>query len=170
MDKQRIAQEVERTFDALISTVTAIEAQYYNAVPFEGSWTAGQVVQHINLSNDGFVAVIDGEVADIDRLADEKVANLKDIFLNYEIKMKSPAFILPKLERYDQDAQLVKINAIKTRMSEQTETLPLDKSCISFELPGMGFLTRLEAIYFVIYHTQRHTHQLHAISHMPNLS
>ncbi len=40
------------------------------------------------------------------------------------------------------------------------ETMDLSKTCLAFELPVLGFLTRLEAIYFILFHTQRHIQQL----------
>jgi hypothetical protein len=39
-------------------------------------------------------------------------------------------------------------------------SLDLTPTVLAFELPVIGSLTRLEAIRFVTYHTQRHNHQL----------
>ena len=49
------------------------------------------------------------------------------------------------------------------KMIEAIKTLNLSETCTAFELPGFGEFTRAEWIYFAMYHTQRHTHQLKKI-------
>ncbi len=48
----------------------------------------------------------------------------------------------------------------KAKITEAIKTLDLSATCTVFELPGFGEFTRSEWIWFAIYHTQRHTHQL----------
>jgi hypothetical protein len=40
------------------------------------------------------------------------------------------------------------------------QTLDLTSTCLGFELPGFGKFTRLEWGNFILYHTQRHMHQM----------
>lgn len=35
---------------------------------------------------------------------------------------------------------------------------------MDFEMPFLGYLTRLELIRFAVFHTQRHTHQLNELA------
>jgi hypothetical protein len=42
-------------------------------------------------------------------------------------------------------------------------TLDLDMTCLDFDIRTFGYLTRLEAVYFFLYHTKKHIHQLQNI-------
>lgn len=163
MNKDIIIAENNDTFHRLASAIELFENQNFNSVPFKGSWTAAQVVEHILLSATGFVQVINAEVKPAERAIDELVPQIKSIFLNFGTKMQSPDFILPPLKDYDREAQLTAVKKVAGDLEKSIATLDLNQTCVSFQLPGMGFLTRYEAIYFVIYHTQRHVHQLEEI-------
>ena len=163
MNKQLILNDFEKTFSSLEDSIALYEAKSFNQIPFEGSWTPGQVVQHIILASSNFPHILAGEIKETDRPIDQLVATLKSIFLNYQTKMKSPDFILPELKDYDREAFLTKVQQIKQDISQTIASLPLDKTCLGFQFPTLGHLTRLEAVYFVIYHTQRHVHQLQEI-------
>jgi hypothetical protein len=144
-------------FKKLTSTFTE---EQLNKVPFEGSWTAGQLSQHMIMANGGLAQMLNGPTRETRREHDEMVGKIKSDFLNFNIKMQSPDFIRPELASYKKKDLLVSLEDIRTEIGEAVSTLDLTKSCTSFEFPVYGFLTRLEAVYFVIYHTQRHIHQM----------
>lgn len=163
INKDEILADFIKAFSSLENTIELFDDKDFNKVPFAGSWTAGQVAQHILLSDEGFVEVLNDKVAITERAVDEFKPQLKAIFLNFETKMKSPDFVLPELKDYDKEAHLLKVVKIKDGMAKAINDLDLGKTCSSFSLPGLGYLTRYEAIYFVIYHTTRHAHQLNEI-------
>jgi hypothetical protein len=163
MKTTQVQNDFDTTFSDLEKAISLFKQEDFNRIPFTDSWTAGQVVQHIVLSSAGFAGVLNATVKPSDRAVDELIPRIKADFLNFGIKMKSPDFILPEDKKYSKDDLLTTIKGIKTDIAKQIETLDLTQICLAFELPGYGFLTRLEAIYFVIYHTQRHVHQLNNI-------
>jgi hypothetical protein len=82
------------------------------------------------------------------------------MFLDFSIKMKSPDFILPSDKPLDKE-QL--INGIKNQSKEILNAMQANdptEVCTGFEIPGFGPFTRLEWLYFITYHTQRHVWQL----------
>jgi uncharacterized damage-inducible protein DinB len=170
MNKEIIREELQQTFAALTKLIATFDDRSFNEIPFEGSWTAGQVAQHINLASSGFSNVLNGEVENTERAIDSHIASLKDIFLNFGIKMKSPDFILPKQQDYDRNMFLTTFNQTSKDISEAIMELDLSKTCLGFQFPDLGHLTRLEAIYFVIFHTQRHNRQLTEIKRFLKLS
>lgn len=163
MEKDIIISDFNKVFSDLVTTVEGFDYKSYNEVPFDGSWTPAQVTQHVILASEGFVKVLNAEVKDTERAIDEKKSQIKAIFLDYGIKMKSPDFILPELKEYDKEKHLSQIATIQDGITKAINDLELSKTCLSFELPNLGQLTRLEAIYFVTYHTERHVHQLKEI-------
>ncbi len=170
MNNALILKEFTETFATLIDTIAAFDRESFNRVDREEKWTAGQVVEHLLLANTGFAAVLNAKVKATERNIDELIPRLKADFLNFDLKMQAPDFIVPERKVYDQAAQLNKTKEIKEMVAKEITTLDLSKTCLAFELPVYGFLTRLEAVYFVIYHTQRHTQQLKNIMENSKLS
>jgi DinB family protein len=74
--------------------------------------------------------------------------------------MKSPEFIVPEAMDYKKDYLLQSLDKIEEELLVAIKQLDLTQTCTSFELPVYGSLTRLEALSFVLYHTQRHIRQL----------
>ncbi|QPH39531.1 DinB family protein [Pedobacter endophyticus] len=160
---EKINREMGQSLLALENLLTKVDPTDINKIPFEGSWTAGELVQHLILSNGGFVEVVNGSATETSRPADMKISEIRDIFLNFGVKFDSPEFICPEKKDYDKLLQLNELRRIRAELGKAIQTLDLTKTCNSFELPGMGYLTRMEAMYFVLYHTQRHTRQLENI-------
>ncbi|SHL94086.1 DinB family protein [Mucilaginibacter sp. OK098] len=160
MKTQEIAKEANEALSGLIALLSKFEQEQINTVPFEGSWTAGQLAQHMIKANSGFADILRGPVKDTERKPDEVIPKIKNDFLNFDIKMTTPDFIKPEAKSYDKNELLSDLKNIREKVNNATETLDLTKTCMAFELPVYGYLTRQEAISFIICHTQRHTHQL----------
>lgn len=163
MNKDEIITALQSNITTFQNLISSFNETQLNQVPFEGSWTPAQVAQHIIMANSGFGDVLNGPVKDTSRAPGELKEKIKKDFLNFEIKMKSPDFILPKMKAYDRERQLSALEGIKNDISSVIPALDLTQTCLAFELPVYGHLTRLEAIWFVIYHTQRHAQQLRNI-------
>lgn len=157
---EKVINEAEGTLSALENLFSNFNAKQVNEVPFADSWTAGQLANHLIMANGGFVEVINGPTTETSKPADIMVERIKGDFLNFNIKFDSPEFIYPENKDYDRAELLAKLKQIRSNVSDVLTKLDLTKTCTAFELPVYGFLTRLEAIYFIIYHTQRHTQQL----------
>ncbi len=160
MRTQELQSDVNKTFTELAEIISSFNEDQINLIPFEGSWTAGQVAEHILLSVSGFEKTINGSVAETERAPDALKDKIKASFLDFTIKMKSPDFIIPAEKNYKKDDLLNAFQNLKDKINHAIETLNLTKTCLSFELPLLGFLTRLESLYFILYHTQRHIQQL----------
>ena len=157
--KETVKKEINETFNELDNILFSFTDEQLNTVPFEGSWTAGQVAEHIIKALKGSSRLLNGPTEDVVRKPDEKIKATRDLFLNFDIKMTSPDFILPDNGTYTKDELLSSINQLKKEMLENTE-MDLSKQCTGFELPTFGKFTRLEWLNFYIVHTQRHTHQV----------
>ena len=166
MDRIEICKACIDTFDEQESLISAFDAVHMNKIPFEGSWTAAQVVQHTLLANAGFVQVLHAEVRDTNRPADLIVPRIAADFLNFNTKMESPESIVPEDGLYEPAVLLDQVKKVYSDVTNVIENLDLTKTCASFELPGYGYLTRMEAVYFIVCHTKRHNHQLRNIKQL----
>ena len=85
------------------------------------------------------------------------------MFLDFDVKYQSPEFIVPEAKHYDKEE-------IITAFQNSVERLQHVRSNISLiemiNLPPFGEVTKLEILHFVLYHTERHVHQLKNIIHI----
>jgi hypothetical protein len=163
MEIKNVQKETGRTLNQFIKILSQFNQEQINIVPFEGGWTAGQVAKHIILADGGFADALNGPVGNTARRADEMHETIKGIFLNFDLKLSSPDFVLPPPGKYKKDELTNDLDKIKASLDKSIETLDMTKTCLAFELPVFGFLTRLEGVYFIIYHTRRHIRQLESI-------
>ena len=161
-----LRNEVDKSFQELISLLASVADEKFNKVPFEGSWTPGQLADHLFKSYDA-VSVLKGRTEPPARPYDEKVQGIKDIFLDFELKMKSPDFITPSTEHIDKARMLKGLEKRTSSIVEVAQKDDLSLLCLDFELPNTGHLTRFEWIRFINFHTMRHIHQLkNIIAHL----
>lgn len=157
--EQRAALQTEigTTFQAWIDALSAFSQDQFNRAPFEGSWTPGQVAEHILKSVSGLP---DRRTERTQRPYDEKVAPLAEIFLDLTTKLQSPDFVRPGRFPQDKMEVLEIFRRKKTRLEQIVASTDLTLTCLDMELPTLGMLTRYEWIKFFLFHIRRHTWQL----------
>ena len=157
-----LLKELKDAKTELLEVISSVPQEQFNTVSFEGSWTAGQVAEHI-LRAVG-PDVLYGATKPTERQPDEKVEQTADLFLNFDIKMQSPDFILPSDKPKNKHVVLTMAEKTYNKLIEAADTLDLSATCLAFEIPGFGAFTRMEFLWFYVFHTQRHIHQLKNIA------
>ena len=161
--KTEIQKDIVETFQKLNKGISQFSESEFNMIPYQGSWTAGQVVQHIILAASGYSEVFSGETQKSTRKYDEKVKEIEKLFLNFSIKMDSPASIFPEKKEYSKNDLSIKLLQIESELLNAAEQFDLTLIPVKFQIPGFGEFTIYECIRFALIHTQRHTHQLNTI-------
>ncbi|MDQ8005821.1 MAG: DinB family protein [Pedobacter sp.] len=159
-----LSENLKSTFSELEKAIERFNESNFNQKPEGSNWSPAMVAQHLVLAGSNFDKLLLGNTKRTSGKADERVAQLKAIFLDFEAKMTSPDFIEPADQTYSQQALLAQLDAIGKSVTAILPDLDLTATCLDFEMPYMGFLTRQELISFLIYHTQRHTHQLNEMA------
>ncbi len=162
MDIQ-LQDQLDQTMATLLKALDAFDAHSFNTIPFEGSWTAGQVADHVYKSVANIARVLNGNTQAPDRDPWQIKPLLEAVFLNYDKKLQSPEFILPGPGPFSKDSFVSLFRIVACDISGAAKELDLSQLCLDFQFPTVGYLTRQELIYFAIVHTQRHTHQLQKI-------
>jgi hypothetical protein len=160
MNTTETLAEINKTFEEFMLVLSSFYNEQINEIPFENSWTPGQVVQHIILSVSAFVDLLNGADQQTNRQPDAYVANIRQAFLNFDIKMQSPDFIIPPAKNYNKEELLLTLDQLKIQLNQVVPIKDMTKTCTTFELPVLGYLTRIELINFIEVHTKRHLHQL----------
>ncbi|MBB5438995.1 hypothetical protein HDC92_002679 [Pedobacter sp. AK017] len=157
----------KQTAEQLIDLLSSQESEKLNKKPLNGGWSAAQIGEHI-LKSYASVETLRGRTEPSQRPADEKVASIKDLFLDFGIKMQSPVEILPSDNFISKDGLLEDLKNRIEELKEIIKTRDLTATCLDFAIPEYGYFTRLEWIWFNIFHTQRHIHQLKHIKIAPH--
>jgi hypothetical protein len=90
----------------------------------------------------------------------QMVAPLRDAFLNFNIKMQTPDFILPSDEGKDKQSMMQSLKDVFAGLGRVAQTRDLLAGCLDFDMPTIGPMSRLEWLSFAVVHTQRHIWQL----------
>ncbi|MFH7001050.1 DinB family protein [Flavobacterium bizetiae] len=162
--KTALQRDIVETFKKLNETLSSFSDEEINTVPFKGSWTPGQVVQHIILGNSGYPELFAGNTKPTIRKYDEHVKELEGIFLNFNTKMDAPDFLKPEAKNYNKNALTLSLLKIESDLLNAAENYDVTLTCLDFQVPGFENFTIYEWINFALVHSQRHTHQLQKIS------
>jgi DinB superfamily len=162
--KNDLSQKINDTKNDLLVALDTFRPEKFNVIPFDGSWTAGQVAEHILKSASAMLQTMNGPVKIADRDPGQYMKPLGDAFLNFDIKMQSPDFIIPSDEPKDKAVMMHSLDETFEGIKDIAETDDLDMICTGFEMPMLGLLSKKEFIWFTYVHTQRHIHQLKNIA------
>ncbi|GEO09089.1 DinB family protein [Segetibacter aerophilus] len=152
-----LVKSYEEISSQLLRLAEKMTEEEFTAIPFEGSWTAAQVCEHIIKSNKSIVNALKAEGKLVARNADQRIPELKSLFLDFTNKFQSPAPVVPTQLSYKKETFVYELKKTTEDAKE------LSKAVNEFEainVPGFGELTKLELLYFIIFHTQRHIQQL----------
>lgn len=150
----------KETVNSLLAAVGSFSRDTFNQVPFEESWTAAQVLVHITRSNLSVAEILSWQGEPARRPPDERIKELGDIFLDFTTKLKSPDFILPEPGIYEKEMLVQNLQHSITRIYDESAKTDLSEAV---KHPIFGNITRLELLYFAVYHTRRHINQLNNI-------
>jgi hypothetical protein len=160
LDKNEVFTATGEIVSQLVDLMSSLDEIKINTIPYEGSWTAAQLLRHVTKSINGMATAIQMDAKPAERDPGERIQELKKIFLDFSKKLKSPDFIVPEEGIYEKQSTIgeldksfnqLKENASRANLNDLVEGLPL------------GPITKLEIIHFVLYHTQRHLHQMKKI-------
>jgi len=160
LNKEDVLESVEKTTSDLFQLLDRFDQQNINRIPFEDSWTAAQLADHITRSNLSITKalLLNGAAATRDKGA--RIKELKEIFLDFKTKLKSPEFIVPTKTSYERSSVL---SYLKQSVEKLLEVSTQTDMSTMINHPAFGDITKFEILHFVLYHTQRHFYQLKKI-------
>jgi len=159
--KKELLSQIDTTEAELLHIFSSLSQEQLNQVPFKGSWTAGQVGEHLVKACS--VEILYGNIKPTERDPAVMIEPLRKLFLDFSIQMNSPDFIYPQGNYYQKDELYKDLETTWKNIRQAANTLDLIPTCTDFEIPGFGTLTRFEWLSFMVVHTQRHLHQLRNI-------
>jgi hypothetical protein len=156
-----LISELETTTKDLLDTLSLFTQEQFNTIPFEGSWTAGQVAEHLLKSKARIPRLLSGNSRPTtERPTDEKTGAIKAIVLDFSTRLKSPDFILPSNEIKEKQALLNALQSNGAEIRRVIGTIDLSRTFTDYPFPQLGEFTGWEWVCFVVCHSKRHIRQL----------
>jgi len=162
--KEQLIKDFEETTVELLSILSSFSNEQFNKIPFEGSWTAGQVAEHLFKSESNIPRVLKGASKETERDAFANTAVIQSIFLDYNKKLQSPDFILPSAEKKDKHQLIKGFEQTRNELRTLIEKADLSRTFTDFPFPQVGEFTGWEWISFAICHSMRHIRQMKIIA------
>jgi hypothetical protein len=159
-----IINQLEAALGETVQLLSSLNQEEINKIPFEGSWTAAQVGQHLLLSENGMDGLLLTPTEKVDRKPDEKAGQLKDMFLDFSTKMKSPKFIVPEDKAYNKQELIQSLQDVKDKMLKAAAQADLAELAPLPDGHPLAGHTKLEIVHFITYHTTRHNRQIKNIT------
>jgi hypothetical protein len=135
------------------------ESLFYQR-PANGGWSAAEIVEHLVILEQMITDIVYGPALPAGRVADEKIAEIQKVFGDRQRKLHAPPPIAPLGTPIAKRELSEKLRESRSLLFEATELTNLNELSTGYEHAFFGKLTRLEWIYFTIFHGDRHLHQL----------
>lgn len=129
-------------------------------------WSAADCLDHLLILERLIGKVMEGKVTEAQRAPDEKTMTIRNVMLNHDKKLLAAPAISPHPgNNKDAGALLTELLDNRNTMTGFLSGADEKLLCLDFEHRMLGTLTRLEWLYFIVYHNQRHLLQIqHSLS------
>jgi hypothetical protein len=159
-DTNQILSKTNDAISEIAELMSAVEERNVNTVPYEGSWTSPQLLRHLTRSMIGMNRAMQASGKPADRDPGERIEQLRGIFLDFSKTFNRPDFTAPEVRDYQKEQAVEEFKRAFDKLSESARHANLNELV---DLPPLGPITKLEILHFVLYHTQRHLHQMRKI-------
>ena len=164
-NKDELVNAVSGVFAELLQLYDSVDHERINDIPYPGSWTPGQLLDHVAKSTNGIASALMEDGKSTDRNVTERVPELKKVFLDFSNKMKSPDGIVPGNGPFEKQDVIDKLKISFEDFAKSADNTNLDGLVEGLLL---GPITKLELLYFVLYHSTRHLEQMNRICNALN--
>lgn len=160
MNKDIIISDLTTSTENFIKQLSIFTPENFNYTPSDKAWSAAQISEHLLKLEILANKIMRGQTVPTNRAADGKISMIKWAMNDVNSKRTAPEIVEPSGEY--KDAEQLRDQIIKQRelIKEIIDTTDITDACMSGKHPALGTLTKLEWIYFIIYHTQRHLQQM----------
>lgn len=158
-----IQTELQSVTNKLIPLLQSFSPDAFSKKVDEQTWSAAEVAEHLLIVNRNLSYVLKSEGEMPERAYDKKLSVIKEALSNRATKIVAPETVKPTGTVQDQQELINGLQHYMQVLHQIAEEKELQELCTQYPHPRLGRLTRLEWLYFIIYHTERHCQQLEII-------
>ncbi|MDQ6609764.1 MAG: DinB family protein [Bacteroidota bacterium] len=159
MNKETLLTDLDVSTKNLTNVLSQFTDETLHCNRSETEWTAAQIAEHLLLMEVIANKAIAGETITTNRPPDEKMGLIKWAMQD-ETKRVAPDSVIPSGQTWKPQEFIDRISHQRNKLRKAVEAVDITEACTLFKHPALGTLTRLEWVYFLIYHAERHLKQL----------
>ena len=164
IDTDVIMKDISNSTGNVIKELQNFPSENFNTKPDRNTWSAAEIAEHIFIVESAINIILIGKTIPAETFSAEKTEKIKSRFLNFEEKLIAPSRISPSAGQQNKQDIIDKISACRSDLSNIISKNDLTEICLGFKHALFGELTRIEWVYFNIYHSERHIHQLRKLT------
>lgn len=157
---EQVKMDLSIATGSLLGHIESFPEQVFYKKPAEDSWSAAEITEHLCIIEAFAADLINGNTEAPQRAPDKQIEQIAASFGDRDTKLTAPDAILPTGNELKKDELVARLKKQRNDLFEIAGSTDLTQMCTDFTGKNFGMLTRLEWIYFVIYHGDRHLHQL----------
>ncbi|AYB33563.1 DinB family protein [Chryseolinea soli] len=154
MNKNELKLRMETVFDHFIHALQ--QHDDVNRKRADGGWSVGQIANHILKGTDTNL----GSTKKTERAYDKNADAIKALFLDFGKKFTNAPDIEPDAKHYTKEDLIVSLRASRDEVFRMIDQEDLTETCVDWELPVWGNLTKYECAILYENHIIRHTKQV----------
>lgn len=162
MNKELIKKNIEIAFAHFKTAIS--RHPNINKKRADGGWTVGEIGAHIINSTGTRL----GNTKKTERPYDQYAAEIKNFFLNFQLKFPAFKGTEPKEKNYSTAELFSLLDKNKEALFSRIDSDDLTELNMGIEFPGWGPLTKYEWLVLVENHIIRHTHQVNEFNNIKN--
>ena len=151
-----------RLFLDILDTVPPDKLHQKNA---QTAWCIMDCAEHMLICEQGVARALQGAAEPVtDRAPNSKVPDISHSFMDFDKRLRvmgEPDTLEGGYQSTADFSKAFRQNRESVKATLQKE--PVDWLCKDMEHPIFGFMTRIEWVYYLIYHTERHLQQINRI-------
>jgi len=153
MNKNDLKLRIETVFNNFINAIQ--QHADINKKRADGGWSVGQIGNHILK---GTVTNL-GSTKKTERPYDKNADAIKALFLDFGKKFSTAPDIEPDEKQYTKEDLIVSLRESQEEIFQMIDKEDLTETCVDWELPEWGNLTKYECVILYENHIIRHTKQ-----------
>jgi hypothetical protein len=164
MISEQIVPAINDSTTQLLRAISRFSSHSFNETPPTGGWSAGQIAEHVLLTDIFISRIFQKEVEFAGRRTDEKVSRIKEAFESGEENLNTSDFTIPSDMLKDPVTMQQKISRERHAILHFLDTIEEDAICSDFTHPLFGSLTMTEWCWFIVYNTKKNILQLEKLN------
>ncbi len=159
--RDKIVDDIEQSTTSLVEAVAAFPPAQLHKRPDADRWSAAEIVEHVVIMEELVNQLLLGKTEKtLSRDPEEKIKYIRDTFLDIGRPLSAAQRIYPIGQGLDFQIVLYRFKHTRQYLKDIVLVRNLSARCLGFEHQIFGYLTRVEWVYFNLYHSARHLNQL----------
>lgn len=160
---ESLVEPLASNAEKVTGAISSFPADYFNEQPTPDQWSAGDIAEHL-VKIDGYAnRILIGSTEETNRDPQKKISTIQSAFEDQQTSYTAGGPIQPgEYDKSQKDitSQLKNIREQMINILNKYSPDQLTETCLDFEHALFGYMTRIEWVWYTIFHSNRHLHQL----------